>query len=190
MTDDQEDQDVTRWTVHGRRTMYESEWVNVYVDDVELPDGRHIDHHVLDMRRSSVGAVVVDDQGSTLLIWRHRYITDTWGWEVPAGWVDPGEDPEAAVRREVEEETGWRAGHVEPMVEYRPLAGISNQHYRTYVVKHPRFVRDVGDSTETSRVEWIELDAVPQLADDGRITDGPSLLMLSYYLGMYRCLNP
>src|SRR5215813_2025705 len=98
-----------RWTVHGREAMYESDWVNVYLDDVELPDGKRLKHHVVTMPRPSVGAVVVDDQDRTLLIWRHRYITDRWGWEVPAGWVDPGEDRDDAVRREIEEETGWRA---------------------------------------------------------------------------------
>jgi len=95
MTDDQEDQDVTRWSVHGRRTIYESEWVNVYLGDVELPDGQHIDHHVLTFPKASQTAVVLNDaRDHVLLIWRHRYITDTWGWEVPAGWVEPGEEPE------------------------------------------------------------------------------------------------
>jgi 8-oxo-dGTP pyrophosphatase MutT (NUDIX family) len=33
------------------------------------------------------------------MIWRHRFITDTWGWEVPAGWADDGEEPEDNIRR-------------------------------------------------------------------------------------------
>ena len=79
-----------RWTVHGRRTMYESDYVNVYLDDVEVPDGQHLEHNVLEMPRPSVGSVVVDDDDRTLLIWRHRFITDRWGWEVPAGWGGSG----------------------------------------------------------------------------------------------------
>ena len=54
--------------------MYESDWVNVYLDDVELPDGAHIDHHVLDFPRGSVGAVLVDEQERILLPGR-----DIWG---------------------------------------------------------------------------------------------------------------
>jgi ADP-ribose pyrophosphatase YjhB (NUDIX family) len=50
-----------------------------------------------------VGAVVVDEHDRTLM-WRHRHITDTWGWEIPAGWGRPGEDLIDAVRREVEED--------------------------------------------------------------------------------------
>jgi 8-oxo-dGTP pyrophosphatase MutT (NUDIX family) len=165
--------------------MYESDWVNVHLDDVELPDGTHLEHHVLDFPRGSVGAVFVDDQDRTLLIWRHRFITDRWGWEVPAGWIDPGEDPDTAIRREIEEETGYRAGRIERMVDYKPLAGISTMHYTAYVAKQPEYVRTILAESETSRVAWTPLADVPRLVHSGHIQDGPSLLMLSYYLGMY-----
>lgn len=178
-----------RWTVHGRETVYESAWVNVHLDDVELPDGQRLKHHVLAMPRPSVGAVVVDDQDRTLLIWRHRYITDRWGWEVPAGWVDPGEDLDTAVRREIEEETGWRAGHIERMVNYNPLAGISTLDYTTYVATDAVRIGPHPDTNEVSKVEWVPLTDVPKLAAGGQIPDGPSLLMLSYYLGVHRTLR-
>lgn len=164
--------------------MYESDWVNVYLDDVELPDGEHIDHHVLSFPRGSAGAVLIDDRDRTLLIWRHRYITNTWGWEVPAGWIDGGEDPETAVLREIEEETGYRAGRVEPMVDYYPLAGISTQHYWTYVASQPDYIRD-GRGSETSYLAWTPLRNIPELVRSGQVTDGPSLLMLSYFLGVH-----
>jgi hypothetical protein len=96
-----------KWTVHGRRTLYESDWVNLSLEDVELAEGRRLEHHVIRMPRQSVAVVVRDDADRVLLLWRHRFITDTWGWEIPAGWADPGEAAEDAARREVEEETGW-----------------------------------------------------------------------------------
>lgn len=79
-----------RWHSHGRRLVYGSDWVEVWLDDVEIPGVGRVDHHVLTMPRPSTTAVVRDDQDRLLLIWRHRFITDTWGWEVPAGWADPG----------------------------------------------------------------------------------------------------
>jgi 8-oxo-dGTP pyrophosphatase MutT (NUDIX family) len=45
-----------------------------------------------DARASPRQAAVVDDQGRVLMLWRHRFITDRWGWELPCGWVEPGED--------------------------------------------------------------------------------------------------
>jgi len=95
-----------RWTSHGRRLAYGGDYVDVWLDDVEVPGVGRGEHRVLTMPRASTTSVVTDEQGRLLLLWRHRFITDTWGWEVPAGWADPGEEPEAAIRREVEEDTG------------------------------------------------------------------------------------
>jgi 8-oxo-dGTP pyrophosphatase MutT (NUDIX family) len=176
-----------RWQVHSSRPAYQSSWVEVWLDDVELPDGERIEHHVLKFPRPSVGAVVVDqDQEHTLLIWRHRHITDAWGWEIPAGWADPGEDLTAAIAREIEEETGYRAGTIQPMTTYHPLSGISTMCYTTFLATDAARVSAPVDAAETTKVEWTPLADVPKLAATGQIPDGPSLIALSYYLGIQR----
>jgi hypothetical protein len=81
-----------RWRVHGERVIYESPWVSLHLADVELPDGTRFDHHVVRTPQKAAGAVVHDGRG-VLLLWRHRFITDTWGWEVPAGRIDPARPP-------------------------------------------------------------------------------------------------
>jgi 8-oxo-dGTP pyrophosphatase MutT (NUDIX family) len=173
---------VTRWTVHGRRAMYESDWVNVYVDDVELPDGHHIDHHVLTFPKASQTAVVLNDaRDHVLLIWRHRFITDTWGWEVPAGWVEPGEDPEAAICREIEEETGYRVGHIEPMISYNAISGISTMRFTAYLATGAILQGDPTDGAESLDVSWVPIADVLGLAKSGQLQDGPTLTSLSYF---------
>ena len=59
------------------------------------------------MPNQAAGTIVRDPDRGVLLLWRHRFITDTWGWEIPAGRIDPGETPEQAAARETLEETGW-----------------------------------------------------------------------------------
>ncbi|MFD0470349.1 NUDIX domain-containing protein [Nonomuraea thailandensis] len=98
-----------RWQVHSEKSVYLDQWLDVRVADVELPDGRHLDHRLV-RTAPGAGAVVTDDKDRVLLIWRHRFITDSWAWEIPLGQVDEGEMPMAAAAREVEEETGWRPG--------------------------------------------------------------------------------
>ena len=51
--------------------------------------------------------MAVDPARGVLALWRHRFITDTWGWEIPAGRLEAGETAEQAARRETLEETGW-----------------------------------------------------------------------------------
>ena len=179
-----------RWTSHGRRPVYQSDWVNVWLDDVEIPGIGRIEHHVLTMPRPSMTSVVADDEDRLLLIWRHRFITDTWGWEVPAGWADPGEDLENAIRREVEEETGWRPGKVTQMTSYNALSGLSTMHFTSFYITGCTYIGAPTDPSEASKVEWISADSIPKLAAEGQITDGPSLTALSYYLGIYRPTLP
>ena len=78
------------WRQHGERTLFESPWVRVTKVDVTPPDGHRFEHHAVRLQRVAV-AVVLDDQDHVLLVWRHRFITKSWGWELPGGIVDSGE---------------------------------------------------------------------------------------------------
>src|SRR5436309_1760509 len=99
---------MTRWTMHGERSLHESDTVRLTLADIELTDGTRVDHYVIRIPFRVVSLVVTDAVGSVLLIWRYRFITDRWCWDVPAGKVARGEAPaDAAVRASVEE-TGWR----------------------------------------------------------------------------------
>ncbi|CAN3984794.1 NUDIX hydrolase [Kitasatospora purpeofusca] len=174
------------WPVHGRRQVYGSSWVELWLDEVDIPGTGRIEHHVVRMPRASTTAVVTDDDGRFLLIHRHRFITGRWGWEVPAGWADPGEEPAEAIAREVEEETGWRPGRVEPLTEYDAMSGISDAHFRAYHVTGCTRIGEPQDISEAARVEWLPEAEVIDLLVTGGIPDGPSHAALSYYLGPHR----
>jgi 8-oxo-dGTP pyrophosphatase MutT (NUDIX family) len=94
-----------RWIVHSEKPLYNDPWLDIRLADVELPDGRHLEHRLI-RTPPGAGAVVTDEHRRVLLLWRHRFITDTWGWEIPLGRAEPGEGPAEAAGREAEEETG------------------------------------------------------------------------------------
>ena len=94
-----------QWTNLSEQTVYANRWFRVNLADVELPDGRHLDHFLIRLRPVAV-ATAVNAANEVLMLWRHRFITDSWGWELAAGVVEDGEDIEAAAAREMEEETG------------------------------------------------------------------------------------
>lgn len=173
------------WKSYGRRLVYGSPYVEVWLDDVDIPGVGRVDHHVITMPKASTTSVVTDDQGRFLLLYRHRFITGRWGWEVPAGWAEPGEDSAVAIAREIEEETGWRPGRVEPLIEYDALAGISTMHFRCFHATGCELVGVPVDASE-GRVEWLSEAEVVKLLASGDVSDGPSLAALSYYLGPHR----
>jgi len=88
-----------RWIVHSEKPLYNDPWLDIRLADVELPDGRHLKHRLI-RTPPGAGAVVTDQHWRVLLLWRHRFITDTWGWEIPVGRAEPGEDPAQAAARE------------------------------------------------------------------------------------------
>src|SRR5579859_5262638 len=120
------------WRVLSERPLYQDEWLDIRLADVELPDGRHLDHRTI-RTPPGAGVVAVDQAGRVLLIWRHRFITGSWGWEVPVGKIEPGERPEQAAAREFEEETGWRPGPLRHLLDVRPTPGISDSRHHIYL---------------------------------------------------------
>jgi 8-oxo-dGTP pyrophosphatase MutT (NUDIX family) len=170
-----------RWTVHGRRAIYESSWVSLDLVDVELPDGRRFEQHVVRMARP-VAAVVVVDGDRVLLMWRHRHVTDTWGWEIPAGRVEEGESPAEAAAREAEEETGWRPGPLRLIVASQPSNGSVDSRHYVYRADGADYVGPPEDITEAERVEWVPLADIRSLIQAGKIVNGPTLIGLLHTL--------
>jgi 8-oxo-dGTP pyrophosphatase MutT (NUDIX family) len=170
-----------RWTVHGERTLYESDWVSLTLADVELPDGRRFGHHVVRVPQQAAALVVDDPARGILLIHRHRFIVDGWGWEIPGGRIDDGESPAETAAREALEETGWRPGPIRPLFAYHPLSGLSDARFHVFAAQGATHERR-PDLVETDRVEWVPLDDVRALIADGEITDGFSLTALLWFL--------
>ena len=170
--------DRVRWTVHGEREIYDSEWMRLVLVDVEIPGVDRFDHHVVRYPQPASGTVVRDPDRGVLLLWRHRFITDTWGWEIPACRIERGETPEQAAARETLEETGWRPGPLTLLGSYAPSNGSSDQMFHVFVADGAAHVGDPSDIGESERIEWVPVTEVRRLIAAGGFTDGLSLTSL------------
>lgn len=167
------------WLDRGDTIVYDSDWVRVVTTDVVLPDGTQVDHHVVRMPRPAAGTIIVRDD-RVLMLWRHRFITDTWGWEIPAGGIDPGESPEQAAIREAAEESGWRPRQVEHLCSYHPANGLLDQTFHIFVARDAEHLGEPSDVNEAARVEWVGVGELHELLTTGRVTDGLSFGAISY----------
>jgi len=157
--------------------IYDSPWVRLVQVDVESPSGQRYWHHVARFPRAAL-LVLIDGHGQVLMLWRHRFIPDRWGWELPGGLVEENEEPADAAVRELEEETGYRAGVVEPLATFRPMSGVADAEYFVFVGREPQRIGDPTDTDEAARLEWVPIASIPGLITSGEIWNAGSLVGL------------
>jgi ADP-ribose pyrophosphatase len=175
------------WQVLSRETIYESPWVRLHRDDVRLPDGSLIaGHHVVDFPRPAVCVVPIGGDGRLLMIEHYRFITDTTGWELPAGRVDDGEAPSDAAARELREEGGAAAERLEHLGLYHPCNGSTNLTFHVYIGHGVRVVGELTDTNEVMRAAWFEQDAAWQMIEANDIRDGLTLTALLWHFARSR----
>ena len=170
------------WIEHGERAIYDSPWVSLHLVDIEVPGGARFEHHVVRRELPAAGVVVHSAERGVLLLWRHRFITRTWGWEIPAGRVEAGEAVIDAAAREVLEETGWRPTGLRPLFTYHPMNGIADQRFEIFTASGATHVGEPSDPSEADRVEWVPVAEVRRLVRDGELGDGLSLTAMLWWL--------
>jgi 8-oxo-dGTP pyrophosphatase MutT (NUDIX family) len=173
-----------RWRVHGERTLYDNPWVRLTQVDVEPPDGRRWWHHVVRLQ-TVAAALVLDDRDRVLMLWRHRFVPDAFGWELPGGIVTAGESGAATAARETEEETGWRPyGPGEHLISFQPMPGMVDTPHEVYLFHGAEHVGEPTDVEEAGQVEWVRLAEITRLARDGKLAGSGSLVGLLYLLAL------
>ncbi|MFE1556629.1 NUDIX hydrolase [Streptomyces sp. NPDC058734] len=170
-----------QWKIHGERPIYENQWLDLWFADVETPDGNRFEHHVVKLKHLAVAAVV-NDRREVLMMWRHRFITDTWAWELPMGLIEADETPAEAAAREVLEETGWQPGPVRQLVYAEPAAGITDSQHHLFRADGATYVGPPTEKNESDRIEWIPLTEIRGMIDRREIVSSGCLVPLLYVL--------
>lgn len=173
--------DLKPWRIHGERTIYDNPWVKLTRVDVEPPGVKRFEHHVVRLHRVAIAAVI-DDQDRALMLWRYRFVPDRWGWELPGGIVDQGEDAAKAAAREVEEETGWRPGPLAHVVTFEPMIGMVDSPHEVFIGQGATYVGEPTEVEEAGRVEWVPLADVPDLMARGELAGSGTLVALLHIL--------
>ncbi|MFE4998832.1 NUDIX domain-containing protein [Streptomyces mirabilis] len=173
--------DLEPWQIHGERTVYDNRWVKLSLVDVEPPGVERFEHHVVRLHHVAIAAVL-DDQDRVLMLWRYRFVPDSFGWELPGGIVDEGEDAAQAALREVEEETGWRPDALEHVVTYQPMVGMVDSPHEIYVGQGAKLVGEPTDLEEAGHVAWVPLADIPGLMARGELMGSGTLVALLHVL--------
>jgi ADP-ribose pyrophosphatase len=179
-------EDTTVGKVGGRRA-YTGRVISLDVDTVRFPDGSTGE---LEMIRhpgaSAIVPFVSDPEGDDpqlLLIRQYRYAADGFLYEVPAGRLEPGEDPLDCARRELQEETGCRAERVEPLFTMYTTPGFTDEKIHLFMAVGLTMGETERDVDEFMTVETVSLSRALEMVRRGEIQDAKTALALLYAAG-------
>jgi ADP-ribose pyrophosphatase len=124
--------------------------------------------------------VPVTAGGLVALIWQYRYPVDDWCFEVPAGGLGPGDNPEDVARQELLEEIGGTAADLSPVGRFYTTNGISNEVAYVYLATGVELGETQREATELMELRLVPAEEAVRMAREGEISDGPSALALMW----------
>jgi 8-oxo-dGTP pyrophosphatase MutT (NUDIX family) len=166
------------WTTLGTRPVYENSWIAVREDRVRRPDGREGIYGVVHFKNRAVGVLPVDADGGVWLVGQYRYPLDEFSWEIPEGGCPDGESPEACARRELREETGLRADHLEVIAHAALSNSVSDERAVIFRATGLTPGESAPEGTERLQVLRVPFETAMAMLADGRITDSMSVIAL------------
>ena len=170
----------------GRR-VYSGKIISLDVDLVEFPNGTTGELEMI--RHPGASAIVPflsDPRGTDpqlLLIKQYRYAADGFMYEIPAGRLNPGEDPKACAIRELREETGCTASSMTHMYTMYTTPGFTDEKIHIFVATDLARGPAALESDEFLTVETVPLRRALEMIESGELNDGKSAAGILFAAG-------
>ncbi|HET7035026.1 MAG TPA: NUDIX hydrolase [Thermomicrobiaceae bacterium] len=163
--------------VLGSRQVFDGKLIRVRVDEVRLPNGQVRRREVAE-HPGAVGILPVLDDGRLVLVRQYRHAVGRSLLEIPAGTREPGESPEVTARRELIEETGYRAGALDFLLRFYVSPGWANEELFIYAARELTAGVAQPEADESLSLTPIGPDEIAPLIAAGQIADSKSIVAL------------
>jgi ADP-ribose pyrophosphatase len=170
------ERDLTEHTVESK-TVYQGRLLHVREDIVRLPDGKPARREYI-VHPGAAVMLAMPDAHSVLMERQYRYPLRSHVYELPAGKMDPGEDALETAKRELLEETGYRARDWRHLLTTYPVVGYSNERIELYLARDLEYVGHALDEGEFLDVFTLPLDEAIQWVRSGRIVEAKTIMAL------------
>lgn len=156
------------------RRQFAGKILSLRVDTIQIADHSPVEREIVE-HPGSVVIVPVTDRSTVLMVRQWRHATGEELLEAPAGHIDPGETPEVAAQRELQEETGHIAARLIKLSEFWIAPGWCTEYMHAYLALGLSASRLDQDVDEDVGVEEVPLARIPALISSGAIRDAKSI---------------
>jgi len=161
--------------------IYEGRAVKLRVDTVKMASGRETTREIVE-HSDCVAIIAVDANDNVLLVNQFRKSVEKELLEIPAGGIEPGEDPVTTVRREMQEETGYLPQKVERLGGFYSTPGYCTEYLYLYLATDLIPNQLYAEDTENIRLVRVPISQIPSLITSGSICDAKSIAGLLTFL--------
>lgn len=145
------------------------------VDRVRLPNGKLIEREIIHHPGAAV-IIPMLDKNTMVMIRQFRYAAGDFIWEFPAGTCSPGEPPLTCARRELEEETGYKARRWKKLIMFYPTPGVSTEIMHLYLAWDLRETQAHLEEDEILETKTFRISEISRMIRAGQIIDGKTIL--------------
>jgi len=167
------------------RLIYEGRAVKLRIDTVKIPSGRETTREIVE-HSDCVAIVAIDADDNVLLVNQFRQAVGKVLLEIPAGGIEPGEDPVATVRRELREETGYLPRKVEHCGGFYSTPGYGTEYLHLYLATDLIPSPLIAEDTESIELVRVPISQIPSLIASGSICDAKSIAGLLIFLDHHK----
>jgi ADP-ribose pyrophosphatase len=173
--------DFGKATLLAREELWRGTIGSFGLDEIRLADGRRMQLALLH-HPGAAAVVPFVDEGTILMLRQFRYAAGSTIWEIPAGKLDENEDPIHCAVRELEEETGYRCQHIEPLGMIHTTPGFTDEVIHLFCAYDLVQGQKALDPDEAIAIAEVPLARAYQMVDEGEITDGKTICALFHVL--------
>ncbi len=161
--------------------VYRGRAISVKREEILLPSGKRIYREsVIHCGASAI--LPLKEDGKIIMVKQYRHPVGEVLLEIPAGTLKPGEDPRVCAARELEEETGYRAGNLVHLVTIYPSPGYSSEILHIYLAENLKRGLQAPEIDEDISVAEMTLDDVLKGIENGEIKDSKTITAILYYV--------